>query len=505
MIDLTGSATYRALEFSLRARIPLVALVTHEEARAEQRFLKPLADAWRGGELYLWSCTRGFESYPGPDGSVAQRYSAPDPHSALEFVAGYDQPALFVLRDFHHYLDNPSVVRRIRDLARSLPHSGSQIVFLGPGFSAPDDLEKDVELVDLPPPGREELSELLCSVSTALGAAATADLTPEGRERLLRGAFGLTLGEAEAAFARMLVAHGGLTDAGLSHLLDEKRQIIRRSGILEFCNSEEGLEDVGGLSGLKQWLQRREAAFTEEAKEFGLPAPRGVLILGIQGCGKSLTARALSRQWGLPLLRLDMGRIFGRFVGQSEAAMRRAIRSAEAVAPAVLWIDEIEKGFAGSTVESHDSGVSARVLGTFLTWLQEKTAPVFVVATANQIRTLPPELLRKGRFDELFFVDLPGPADRVEILAVHLRKRSRNPSDFDLPALAERLDGFTGAELEQVVLEGLYAAFADGRRLLRDTDLLEGAAGIVPLSRTLKETIHAMRTWAEGRARPAGP
>jgi SpoVK/Ycf46/Vps4 family AAA+-type ATPase len=294
-----------------------------------------------------------------------------------------------------------------------------------------------------------------------------------------------------------------LTDAGVELVLAEKKQIVRRDGSLEFYEAREALDDVGGLDVLKGWLSRRVAAFTEDAREYGLPTPKGILVLGVQGCGKSLLAKAVSRAWGMPLLRLDLGRVFGRYIGESEASIRRAIQTAEAVAPAILWIDELEKGFAGASSESHDTGVSARVLGTFLTWMQEKRKPVFVFATANQIRNLPPELLRKGRFDELFFVDLPTPPEREEIFAVHLRKRRRDPADFHLAPLVERTEGFTGAEIEQVVTEALYAAYADHRRPLAQSDLEHAATEIIPLAVTMKEALAGMRHWAASRARKA--
>ena len=286
-------------------------------------------------------------------------------------------------------------------------------------------------------------------------------------------------------------------------VLGEKKQIIRRNGILEFYEAQEDLADVGGLDALKAWLRRRREAFTEDARAYGLPVPRGILLLGVQGCGKSLVAKAISREWGMPLLRLDVGRVFGKYIGESEAAIRRVVQTAEAAAPAILWIDEIEKGFAGTASDAHDTGVGARVLGTFLTWLQEKTQPVFVFATANQIRSLPPELLRKGRFDELFFVDLPGKTERAEIFAVHLRKCGRDPAGFDLPALAARAEGYTGAEIEQIVHEALYAGYAAGRRPVTQEDLLHAAGEVVPIAVTMKEAIGAMRHWATSRARLA--
>jgi SpoVK/Ycf46/Vps4 family AAA+-type ATPase len=324
-----------------------------------------------------------------------------------------------------------------------------------------------------------------------------------GRERLLRAALGLTAAEAEAVFARALVNDGRLTDDDLALVLDEKKQAVRRSGILEFYEAEEGLDQVGGLEILKAWLMKRYQGFTEDARAYGLPEPRGVLLLGVQGCGKSLVAKAVSQAWQMPLLRLDVGRVFGKYIGESEAGIRSAIRTAEAVAPAILWIDEIEKGFAGSSGDAHDTGVSARVLGTFLTWLQEKKKPVFVLATANSIRNLPPELLRKGRFDELFFVDLPAPGEREAIFRVHLARRRRDPALFDLAGLAAASDGYTGAEIEQSVNEALHDAYADGRREPTTVDLQAALKEIVPIAVTMRETIQAMRRWAEHRARRA--
>jgi hypothetical protein len=472
--------------------------MTPEEDRALDRLLRPLSQEWREGRLLVWSTTEGYVSIPASQEEAPVRYSAPDPLAALDFAAAYEEPAFFVLKDFHHYTDSAATLRKLRDLYGALGPAGKCLVFLGPRFRAPEDLEKEIELIDYPPPGLDELAELVDSVGE------DQQLSTSGREELQKALLGLTLNEAETVLAKALVRDGALLDGAVDLVLGEKRQIVRRSGLVEFYEAEEQLRDVGGLTALKEWLRRRHDAFSEEARTFGLPLPRGILLLGVQGCGKSLVAKAISREWRMPLLRLDVGRVFGKYIGESEAAIRRVAQTAEAVAPAILWIDEIEKGFAGSTSEAHDTGVSARVLGTFLTWLQEKRKPVFVFATANQIRNLPPELLRKGRFDELFFVDLPTAEERAEIFAVHLRKRNRHPESFDLAGLAERTEGFTGAEIEQVVGEGLYTAFADGRRALTTGDLLQAAGEIIPIAVTMKESIGAMRHWAAARARKAG-
>jgi SpoVK/Ycf46/Vps4 family AAA+-type ATPase len=279
--------------------------------------------------------------------------------------------------------------------------------------------------------------------------------------------------------------------------------VIRKSGLLEYFAADARLRDVGGLASLKRWLDRRGAAFSEAARKFGLPEPKGLLLLGVQGCGKSLTAKAIAAQWGLPLLRLDMGRIFSGLVGSSEENLRRAIQVAESVAPVVLWVDEIEKGLSGSQSSGvSDGGVSARVFGTLLTWLQEKTAPVFVVATANRIEQLPPELLRKGRFDDTFFIDLPAPAERREILEIHLAKRGRDPARYALDLLADRTAGMSGAEIEQAVISGLYEAFAEGKEL-EQGHLERAVAESLPLSTTMAEEIARLREWARSRTRPA--
>jgi SpoVK/Ycf46/Vps4 family AAA+-type ATPase len=311
------------------------------------------------------------------------------------------------------------------------------------------------------------------------------------------------LTEAENVFARSLVEKRTLD---VETILSEKEQVIRKSGVLEYYPASEKFSDVGGLNALKDWLSTRQAAFTEKARDFGLPEPRGILILGVQGCGKSLTCKAIGSLWRLPLLRLDIGRIFSGIVGSSEENVRRAIRVAESVAPVVLWMDEMEKGFAGvKSSPFSDAGTTSRVFGTFVTWLQEKTAPVFVVATANDISQLPPELMRKGRFDEIFFVDLPSEEERKDIFAIHLSKRKRDPKSFDLDLLAKNTPGFSGAEIEQSVVSALFDAFHAGRELNTD-DIVKAVKQSVPLSVTMEEEISSLREWARTRARAAsGP
>ena len=331
-------------------------------------------------------------------------------------------------------------------------------------------------------------------------------LTPDEKRQLVRSALGLTLQEAENAFCRAIVQTRGLDKNAVSIIYEEKNQVVRKTGVLEFVRSDLNIHDIGGLENMKKWLLKRNNTWQERAKQYNLPAPKGVLITGVPGCGKSLTAKAMSAIWNLPLLKLDMGKIFGGIVGSSEENMRKAIATAEAVAPSILWVDEIEKGFAG-TQSDGDSGTSARVFGTFLTWMQDKTAPVFVIATSNDISRLPPELLRKGRFDEIFFVDLPTTREREKIFQVHLRKRTENTGivhpisgEGDICAkLAAMTEGFSGAEIEQSVVSAMYDAFYADRGLCA-ADLQRSISDTVPLSVTQREQLTALRHWAEHRA-----
>jgi ATP-dependent 26S proteasome regulatory subunit len=373
----------------------------------------------------------------------------------------------------------------------------------------PPDLEKEVTIVDFPLPSEDEIRAVLdkmVETNAAAGGRVRIDLDSLGRERLVKAALGLTLNEAENAYARSMVNDGVLDAADVDVVLEEKRQTIRKSGLLEFVNVDVSLDDVGGLQNLKRWLSKREGSWLDQAAAYGLPAPRGVLITGVPGCGKSLTAKAIAAAWELPLLRLDIGRVFAGLVGSSEQNMRTAIRTAEAIAPCVLWIDEIEKGFSGVGGAGGDGGTSSRVFGSFLTWMQEKTKPVFVMATANNINALPPEFLRKGRFDEIFFVDLPTRAERRQIWELHVAKRVRGEAAgvvsndaTALETLADQTEGYSGAEIEQAVIIGLFDAFAD-RRSLTLADLERAVANMVPLSVTQAEQIAAIREWAALRA-----
>jgi len=495
----------REIDVLIRARYSLLYVVSWEE----RRVLAALQEIVMGQDkqFYTWSETTGLRSVTKQIAPGAAEARSRDPLAVLDSVRANGEAAVYVLKDFHVFL-SPSyphasaVIRKLRDLADSLHVAYTTLILLSPMLQLPEELQKDITVIDYALPGLRDLEGLLNRAADSVRGQEGIDveLTGEQKERLLKAALGLTLTEAENVFARCLVEKGCF-DVDL--IIAEKQQLIRKSGVLEYFESSDQFEDIGGMEILKAWLRNRALAFTEKAQRFGLPAPRGMLLLGVQGCGKSLTAKAVAHLWRLPLLRLDVGRIFAGLVGSSEENIRRAIQMAETVSPCVLWLDEIEKGLAG--VQSSglaDAGVTARVFATLNTWMQEKIKPVFVVATANDISQLPPELLRKGRFDEIFFVDLPAESERREIFAIHIGKRKRDPTAFDLDSLAAAVDGFSGAEIEQVVISGLLAAFEQDRDVTTD-DLLTAIKQTVPLSVTMREEIDYVRRWAKGRARPS--
>jgi SpoVK/Ycf46/Vps4 family AAA+-type ATPase len=494
------------LETLIRARYPILYVVTFEETRL-QALVAEIA-ARRHKRVFEWSCSTGV--VPAGTSIQSQRHrdaATRDPLQALDFVIDQAEPAVFVFKDAHPFLTKAhfAVVRRLREIALHLKNSQKNIILVAPVLEMPVELEKEITVLNFPLPTRADLAALLDRVLAEVKQfkQVTIALDDAGRDRLLQATLGLTLGEAENVFAKILVKSQRLSGEDVPEVLAEKQQIIRKSGLLEYYAGGETFSHVGGLAGLKDWLRKRAAAFTEHARAFGLPAPKGILLLGVQGCGKSLCAKAVSGLWQLPLLRLDMGRIFGSLVGSSEENVRRAIAVAESVAPAILWVDEIDKALAGSLASGvTDGGTTARVFGTFLTWLSEKTAPVFVVATANDISQLPAELLRKGRLDEIFFVDLPSLAERKEILRIHLAKRARDIEKFDLDLLAAESKSFSGAEIEQAVISALYDAFCSGRDLTT-AHVLEALHQTVPLAKTMDDQINRLRHWAAGRARNA--
>ncbi|HEY3415538.1 MAG TPA: AAA family ATPase [Armatimonadota bacterium] len=493
------------IETLIRARYPIIYLISFEEGRVQTTLQEIARRAKRN--CYVWTETMGLHPAAADSKALQPDKASRDPFNALEIIRTTNEQAIFVLQDFHPYLSmnyahRSSAVRKLRDLVTTLHTSYKTIVLISPVLELPAELEKDVTVIDYPLPSLEELDNLLSQAIDSVQKAAKIDLTPvtHDREMILKAALGLTLNEADNVFAKCVVQRRKF-DVDL--IISEKEQLIRKSGLLEYFHSAMSMQDIGGLDLLKNWLVQRSKAFSQRAKEYGLPAPRGLLLTGVQGCGKSLAAKTVANYWRMPLLRLDVGRLFSGFIGSSEDNVRRAIKIAESIAPVVLWVDEIEKGMSGMrSSDSVDAGTTARVFSTLLTWLQEKTAAVFVVATANDITRLPPELLRKGRFDEVFFVDLPDATEREEILRIHLTKRRRNPKSFDMASVSVLAEGFSGSEMEQAVIAALYTAFALDRDI-RTEDLVLAVTETVPISRTMEESITSLRAWSAVRARPA--
>lgn len=495
----------------INAGFPYVYIPSYEEERVlntVNRVVENQELVRSTRKVYTWAQTNGImcADSKGPDRGTQA------PMAALEYIGKHTDPAVFILKDFHVYFGpdrqtrpDYALIRKLRDILPNLKMNRKTVIFLSPHLVLPGDMEKDVSVLEFSLPDAVEIERMLDDLTAGLHPESIR-LTGDEKQQLVRSALGLTLQEAENAFCRAIVQKRGLDKSAISIIYEEKNQVVRKTGVLEFVKSDLSIDDIGGLENLKKWLIKRNNTWQDRAKKYNLPAPKGVLITGVPGCGKSLTAKAMSTIWNLPLLKLDMGKIFGGIVGSSEENMRKAIATAEAVAPSILWVDEIEKGFAG-TQSDGDSGTSARVFGTFLTWMQDKTAPVFVIATSNDISRLPPELLRKGRFDEIFFVDLPTQKEREKIFQVHLKKRVDNSDIYHwvssgselCTALAARSEGFSGAEIEQAVIASLYDAFYADRGLTRE-DLMRSIGDTVPLSVTQHEQITALRAWAEKRA-----
>ncbi len=480
------------LDLLIRARTPILWIRSLEEERVET-LLEQAAQRLGGRTLLRWDFIDGLSGAPNRSGEAAR-----NPMAALACLDSLppEQGVLLVLRDFHRYCEDAGVCRRLRNLAASLRQAPRTLVITAPDWSIPRELEDSITLLDLPLPAADEIRRLLSTIASASGQP----LTPGVSEQLTAACHGLSEQRVRQLAARALARRGQLGEADLAEVLEEKRQAIAKSELLEYCPSEATPADIGGLEALKHWLEQRHMAFSEEAMRYGLPLPRGVLLVGPQGTGKSLTAKAIAHSWSMPLLRLDVGRLFAGLVGASEARTRDMIQRAEAMAPCVLWIDEIDKGFGGDA--RSDGGTSQRVLGTVLTWMAEKTSAVFVVATANGVDKLPAELLRKGRFDEIFLLDLPSAEERRAILDLQLRRR-RPEHSIPLEVLVDRTAGFSGAELEQTVIEAMHLAFAEHREF-GEADLIAAASQVVPLSRTAREQLEALQIWASsGRARPA--
>ena len=487
------------LEILVKAQYPLIYLVTSEEERAEEAISKIAQLNTQHRRVFVWTVTHGMIELGQP--RQTSQHNTVSPEAAIEWVVRQREGGIYIFKDLHPFITSAPVTRWLRDAIASFKGTEKIIILMSPLQEVPIELEKDVVVLDFPLPDMGELDTVLSQHLTRNQNRRT---TTEVREKLLKAALGLTKDEAEKVYRKAHVKANKLTEDEVEIVLSEKKQLIRRNGILEYIEEDETINAVGGLEELKRWLKQRSNAFTERARGYGLPQPKGMLILGVPGCGKSLIAKTTSRLWGLPLLRLDMGRVYdGSMVGRSEANLRNALKTAESISPAILFIDELDKAFAGGTGSADsDGGTSSRIFGSFLTWMQEKTSPVFVMATANRIERLPGEFLRKGRFDEIFFVDLPNSEERQDIFNIHLTKRRSDISRFDLEQLAKVSDGFSGAEIEQALIAAMYEAFAQDREFTQ-LDIIAAIKATLPLSRTMTEQVTALRDWARQRARPA--
>ncbi len=486
------------LDLLIRAAYPAIFVVSYEEGRVEQALsgIIEKRNTLQGmnSKLNVWSITEGCRC---GDNVLTE---LDGPLEILEYIQTYRESGVFLLRDFANFLTSGPeylVQRKLKDAISNLG-PGVNIVIVDSELDIPPRLEKLIAVIDFDLPNTKEITnvaELLVD-----DCAATSEWSEDEKHKSLedgsKAAIGLTLAEAENVFAKSL-AYNSTLDTHI--IIDEKKHVIRKSGVLQFYDVDRDMNSVGGLVNIKRWLRQRGDSFSEEARQYGLPNPRGVLIVGIPGTGKSLVSKCIGHDWGMPVLRMDVGSLFGSLVGQSEANMRKALKTAEALAPCVLWIDELEQ-ILGSPTGVSDSGTTQRVFGSFLSWMQEKTSPVFVVATANDVSALPPEMLRKGRFDELFFVDLPSAKDRLEIIHIHLNRLGRSKqTNKSLADLVEATEGFSGAELEQVVIDAMFSAFPERREPEVD-DYVKAAMNTVPLSSTMEQKITELRRWASGRA-----
>ncbi|MGC1449712.1 MAG: AAA family ATPase [Candidatus Sulfotelmatobacter sp.] len=452
---------------------------------------------------------RAMTSSMGADSAVAAGtaiYNTREPVQALANMESMTVEAVFILKDFHRHMDDPVVVRRLRDVGQKFAANRKTVVITAPEIAVPAELTTLVEYFDLPLPDPDRLREIIHEMFTRLSKTYTLKLQLDaaGVDAMSANLRGLTEEEAERAISQALVTRYALCPESVTDVLDAKKQLLRHSGLLEFIEASDNMASVGGLENLKHWLGQRRGAWEDSAREFGLEPPRGMIILGVQGCGKSLCARAVAGEWKLPLVKFDTSAVYDKYIGETEKRIRKVFQVAEGLAPCVLWIDELEKVFAGSGPDSAsaDAGVSSRLLASFLSWMQDRKAAVFVAATCNNVTVLPPELIRKGRFDELFFVDLPNQAERKQIFSIQLARRKRNPADFDLDKVAAAAKGYSGAEIDAAVQGGLYAAYSE-KKPLTTQSLVDALAQTVPLSITRAEEIATLREWARTRAVPA--
>jgi ATP-dependent 26S proteasome regulatory subunit len=513
------------LKILIDSSTPIIVMETVEEIRAVQLVreasspLNPTVFEWSiASDLVRCGSAPGVSGetkFPGavranlqvPEEATANAiYNSREPAQALSTLEFLSIEAVFILKDFHRHLDDPAVVRRLRDVGQKFSTNRRTVVITAPALTIPPELASLVEFVELPLPDNARLRQIVDEVWKRASCSRTLgrNLEPDGIDAVINNLRGLTEEEAERAISQAVVTHDGLVPETITDVLEAKKDLLQRSGMLEFVVASENMAAIGGLENLKNWLEQRRGSWEESARPFGLEPPHGIIILAVQGCGKSLCARAVAGEWKLPLVKLDTSAIYDKFIGETEKRVQKLFRVAEGLAPCVLWIDELEKVFAGSGPDSAsvDGGVSSRILAAFLSWMQDRNAPVFVAATSNNLTALPPELIRKGRFDELFFVDLPNQSERKQIFAIQLNKRKRNPANFALEAAASAAAGFSGAEIDAAVKSALYAAY-NGKQELSTQILLKVLSGTVPLSSTRAEEIQSQRMWARQRAVPA--
>ena len=480
------------LELLIKSRTPLIWITTKEEERLT-RILKKSCAKLNVKRFAIWDCVNGLKGILNEEGKFSN-----NPLGVLNWMREQEPalPTILLAKDFHKFYDDPSISRTIKELCQLLKSTSNNVIFSSHILPSSEELDDLVNTVNLPLPDQEELINLIKSIS----ANTHSNLDENDLNELALASSGLSETRVKQVAAKALTQRGKISKIDLKEILAEKKQVISRSEILEFFESSSNQNDIGGLKILKIWLNQRHQAFSKEARAYGLPIPKGVLLVGPQGTGKSLTAKSIAQTWSMPLLKLDVGRLFSSLVGSSEARTRETILRAEAMSPCILWIDEIDKGFGGDA--RSDGGTSQRVLASLLTWMAEKKSSVFVIATANAIDKLPAELLRKGRFDEIFFLDLPNPEERLSILELHLKKRRPN-YNFPLSTIIDRTNGYSGAELEQAVIEGMHYSFSE-RRELMEKDLIKAVSELIPLSRTAREQIDTLKEWSStGRARPA--
>jgi ATP-dependent 26S proteasome regulatory subunit len=489
------------LQLAIRSGHPIIAIENPDEPRVVELVRQTAEQLSR--PLFEWSISSGLAEHGNAE--VKRAVEPNKVSAALQHILDATTPAIYLFKDLGPNLKEPLVQRLLRDVSHAFGRSRSNLILVEPG-PLPSSVRSFVYLFELRPPTLAELDEIVRATIKHIRNESLieveATITKRQLEQLVQSLRGLTCNEA-ARIAASIVYDDYLVNADdLPRVVEAKRRILASTGCLESIATDASVDDIGGLENLKAWLRHRRGGFSDRARQFGIDEPRGVLMLGVQGCGKSLCAKVAAADWNMPLLRLDPGVLYQKFIGESESQLRQALRQAEAMAPVVLWIDEIEKAFASASSASADGGLSQRMFGTLLTWMQDHREPIFVIATANDISAVPPELMRKGRFDEVFFVDLPDAASREKIFGIHLRRRKRDPSQFNLPLLASRAEGFSGAEIEQAVISALYLAFA-ANTVLQDEHLLAEIEATRPLSVLLAERIEALREWARDRCVPA--